>query len=68
MPAWGMFMQKVYSDPKLALDKNAKFFRPSDSTLVKNVCTEAGDVLISGGATGNWGEVSEDAPESEYGK
>jgi hypothetical protein len=68
MPAWGYFMQKAYSDPKLKLDKNAKFFRPSDSSLVKNVCAEGEEILISGGNAGNWEQVDEEAPESEYGK
>ncbi|MDB5226119.1 MAG: penicillin-binding protein, partial [Bacteroidota bacterium] len=68
MPVWGYFMQKAYSDPRLALNKDAKFFLPSDSSLVKNVCTETGDALISGGNTGNWGEVIEENPDSEYGK
>lgn len=66
MPVWGMFMQKAYSDPKLKLNKNAKFFAPSDSSLVKNICEEGGDVLISGGSAGNWGQVDEEAPDSEY--
>lgn len=66
MPAWGMFMQKAYSDPKLALNKNAKFFHPSDSTLVKDLCEESGETIISGGDTGNWGQVDEEIPDSEY--
>lgn len=66
MPVFGMFMQKAYSDPKLALNKTAKFFRPSDSTLVKDLCEEGTETLISGGATGNWGQVDEENPDSEY--
>ncbi len=66
MPVWGMFMQKAYSDPKLALNKTAKFFSPSDSSLVKDLCGEGGETLISGGDTGNWGQVDEEAPDSEY--
>ena len=66
MPAWGLFMQKAYSDPKLALNRSAKFFRPSDSTLVKDLCEDGGETLISGGNTGNWGQVDEEAPASEY--
>lgn len=66
MPIWGMFMQKAYSDPKLALDKNAKFFKPSDSTLVKDLCEDGSGTLISGGDAGDWGQVDEESPESEY--
>ena len=66
MPVFGMFMQKAYSDSKLALNKNAKFFRPSDSTLVKDLCEESGSTLVGGGDTGNWGQVDEEIPESEY--
>ena len=66
MPVFGMFMQKAYSDPKLALNKNAKFFRPSDSSLVKDLCETENETLISGGDTGNWGQVDEENLDSEY--
>ena len=65
MPAWGMFMQKIYNDPKLALNKDAKFFSPSDSSLLKNVCNEGEEILISGDDTG---QADEEVPDSEYGK
>jgi penicillin-binding protein 1A len=68
MPAWGYFMEKTYSDSRLKLDKNAKFFKPSDSTLVKNMCSEGPEIIINDGTTGNWGEVTEEMPASEYGK
>ena len=66
MPVFGMFMQKAYGDPKLALNKSAKFFRPSDSTLVKDLCEESGQSIINDGSTGNWGQVDEDVSDSEY--
>lgn len=66
MPVWGMFMQKAYSDPKLALNKNAKFFKPSDSTLVKDLCEDGGGTLISGGDAGNYDQIDEENPDSEY--
>lgn len=68
MPAWGMFMQKAYSDPKLNLDKNGQFFQPSDTSLLRNMCNEGEQMILNDGNTGNWGEVEEDMPESEYGK
>lgn len=66
MPIFGMFMQKAYSDPKLALNKNAKFFRPSDSTLVSDLCETENETLISGGDVGNWGQIDEENLDSEY--
>jgi len=66
MPVWGMFMQNAYNDSKLGLNKSAKFFRPSDSTLVKDFCNDGGGTLISGDNIGNWGEVNEENPDSEY--
>jgi penicillin-binding protein 1A len=66
MPVWGMFMQKVYNDPKLAFNKTAKFFTPSDSSLIKNFCTDDNATIISGGSVGNFGQVDEETPDSEY--
>lgn len=66
MPVWGMFMQKVYSDNKLAFNQNAKFFTPSDSSLSKNLCNDNDATLISGGNVGNFNQSDEDAPDSEY--
>ncbi len=66
MPVWANFMQKAYGDPKLALNKNAKFYRPSDSSLVKDICEDGGETLISGGDTGNFNQVDEENPDSEY--
>ena len=66
MPVFGNFMQKVYSDDKLALNKKAKFTAPSDSTLVKDLCEEGTETIISDGQTGNWGQVDEENLDSEY--
>ncbi len=65
MPAWGMFMQKAYSDPVLAFNKNAKFTAPSDSTLARDICEEGDNVIISGSDIGNYGQIDEDEP-GEY--
>lgn len=64
-PAWGKFMSLVYNDPKLGLDKNATFFTPSDASLVKNICSEGEEYLISDGAVGNFNDVDE-IMDSEY--
>ena len=63
MPVWGMFMQKAYSDTKLAFNQKAKFFTPSDSSLVKNFCEDNGATIISGGNSGSFNQSDED---SEY--
>ena len=63
MPVWGMFMQKAYSDTKLAFNQKAKFFLPSDSSLVKNFCDDNGTSIISGGDSGSFNQSDED---SEY--
>lgn len=41
MPVFGMFMQKAYSDEKLSLNKKATFFKPSDTTLINNICHDS---------------------------
>jgi penicillin-binding protein 1A len=64
MPIFGLFMNKAYNDPKLKLNKKAKFFQPSDSSLVKNICEEGEEILISG--DGNWGQIEEVVSGSEY--
>lgn len=63
MPIFGLFMHKAYNDPKLKLNKKAKFFTPSDSSLIKNICEEGQEILISGN---NWGQVDEVVSGSEY--
>lgn len=66
MPVWGMFMQKAYDDTKLAFNKSAKFFTPSDSSLIRNFCVDENSMIISGGGTGSFNQVDEDNPDSEY--
>jgi penicillin-binding protein 1A len=68
MPIWGLFMKKAYNDPKLKLKKDMKFFMPSDSSLVKNVCNEGEEYLIGGGDVGNMNNIDEENPDSEYGQ
>jgi len=38
MPIWGKFFHKVINDPKYKDIKDAKFFTPSDTTLVDDPC------------------------------
>lgn len=38
MPVWGKFFNKVINDPKYKYIKDAKFFTPSDTTLVDDPC------------------------------
>lgn len=40
LPIWGNFFQKVVKDPKYTDIKEAKFFTPSDTTLINNICTD----------------------------
>ncbi len=40
LPIWGNFFQKVVKDPTFKNIEEAKFFTPSDTTLVKNVCQD----------------------------
>jgi hypothetical protein len=61
-------MKKAYNDPKLKLKKEMKFFTPSDSSLVKNVCNEGEEYLIGGGDVGNMNNIDEENPDSEYGQ
>jgi penicillin-binding protein 1A len=42
LPIWGNFFQKVVKDPKYTVIKEAKFFTPSDSNLINNICTDYG--------------------------
>ncbi|MCB0508864.1 MAG: transglycosylase domain-containing protein [Bacteroidetes bacterium] len=65
MPAFGMFMQKAYSDPKLGLNKNAKFFTPSDANLVTDLCNDQDEITIDANSN-SWGQVDEENQDSEY--
>ena len=38
LPAFGKFMQLVYNDTLLKLNKNKKFFTPSDTSLLRSIC------------------------------
>lgn len=66
MPVFGLFMNKAYNDPKLALKKEMKFYTPSDSSLVKNSCSEGEEYILQDGSIGNYNDVNEDMSEPEY--
>lgn len=41
MPIWGKFFQKINKDPAFKEVLSAKFFTPSDTTLMHNICDES---------------------------
>lgn len=66
MPVFGLFMNKAYNDPKLALKRDMKFYTPSDSSLVKNSCNEAEEYILQDGSVGSYNDFNEDNSDSEY--
>ncbi len=48
LPIWGNFFQKVVKDPKFKYIEEAKFFTPSDTTLVTNVCQQDQESFFEG--------------------
>jgi penicillin-binding protein 1A len=40
LPIWGKFFEKVVNDPTYTEIKEAKFFTPTDSSLMNNICSE----------------------------
>jgi penicillin-binding protein 1A len=48
LPIWGKFFEKVVNDPKYAEIKEAKFFTPTDSSLMNNICSEFWDEEFEG--------------------
>lgn len=48
LPIWGNFFQKVVKDPKFKHIEEAKFFTPSDTTLINNVCHQDEDNFFEG--------------------
>lgn len=48
LPIWGNFFQKVVKDPKFKYIEDAKFFTPSDTTLVTNVCQQDEESFYEG--------------------
>ncbi|MCO5231779.1 MAG: penicillin-binding protein [Chitinophagales bacterium] len=48
LPIWGNFFQKVVKDPKFKDIEQAKFFTPSDTTLIQNVCQDDSENFYEG--------------------
>lgn len=48
LPIWGKFFEKVVNDPKYTEIKEAKFFTPTDSSLMNNICSEFWDNEFDG--------------------
>jgi penicillin-binding protein 1A len=68
MPIFGKFMHKAYNDPKLTqLKKDMAYFRPSDTTLIKNSCSGDGEEYILDGETLiGTGDAVEENYDTEY--
>lgn len=65
MPVFGKFMNKAYNDKTLGLDRNAKFFKPSNEQLIKGVC-DNDEVSIPLDDSGNWMDAPEENYDTEY--
>ncbi|MCZ2394174.1 MAG: penicillin-binding protein [Chitinophagales bacterium] len=48
LPIWGNFFQKVVRDPKFKDIEQAKFFTPTDTTLIQNVCQDDSENFYDG--------------------
>ena len=40
LPIWGNFFQKIVNDPKYKYIRDAKFFTPTDTSLIRNMCQQ----------------------------
>ncbi|MCB9034875.1 MAG: penicillin-binding protein [Chitinophagales bacterium] len=65
MPIFGKFMNKAYNDKSIGLDKQAKFFKPSNEQLLKSVCDDD-EVEIQLDDSGNWLDAPEENYDTEY--
>ncbi len=48
LPIWGNFFQKVIDDPKYKYIKEADFFTPTDTSLIRNMCQQDAELFFEG--------------------